>query len=220
MAGAESAPAGRSGPSIRRFVPVGALVHAAHRLHLPVPVAVRLRLQHLVEPALHLRLQSKLPGWRQREHAPRRRRRCRRVPTHAGAGRHLARSLCRRSRPFRSSSNRASPAGRNGRFRGRRISAANSHTCRRRRPRAAVRRRPAPASRAHRCRRRRSAPAPPTRRRPRAIRRGRSIPPRRVRRSPAEAPAATRPSHHPVADRRSSCPMAMAPARSYIRMAG
>ncbi len=44
--------------------------------------------------------------------------------------------------------------------------------------------------------------------------------PARARRSRTGAPAATRPPRPPAAVRRSSSPMAMAPARSYIRTAG
>ena len=81
-----------SGPSIRRSVPVGALLHAAHRSVLPVSGAVGMRLQHLVEPALHHRQQPELPGRRQREPAPRAGRTGQRSGPDDGAGRRLARS--------------------------------------------------------------------------------------------------------------------------------
>src|SRR5579859_1866382 len=91
MTGAHSAPAGPVRPSIRRTVPVGAHLDAAHRLRLSVPDAVRMRLQHVVEPPVQLRLQPQYAGRQQREHAPGRGRAGGREAAHPRTGRYLAR---------------------------------------------------------------------------------------------------------------------------------
>ena len=213
--------AGPSGPSIRRFVPVGALVHAAHR---PSPACAWRCPAAATAPGRTRRSRPasnpQLSRRRQREHAPRNGRRgWRRRCSH----RNLAisgRARCRRNRRCRSSNNRASRAVLSGRCLARRSFRRHRHRTCRRCPRLAVRRRQARTSRVSPGYR----PRPPRRRsiwrRPLPIRPGRS-------RQTQQGPAVTigrhqRLSDHPrrrAAVQQSSCPMAMAPARSYIRTA-
>ena len=223
QAGAQSASAGPSGPSIRRLVPVGAFLHAAHRLHLPVPGAVRLRLQHVVGtrrspparnpnmPAGDSENMRRVMG--EQVEAP---------PLTPEPGdiwpgplppEPTLQDLEQQGEPSRS------PSGR----------------CRARRefqdqqppnlpPPPATRGSSTPPGSNQPGLAPLPAPTPPrgrpTRRRPRATRPGRSYQRSRARQSPAAAPAATRPPRRRAAVPQSSCPMAMAPARSYIRTAG